>query len=388
MKKTIQFLSLCILLSALIIGCSTDNIRNIAGPNGVVDPEPTGPTVVNPVDINQNTNGFNLLERIQGQWVGSNRVIADDFDFFTWDYRANSPSQVHGIFEGGSLGNLLTSFFVTDFKNKRTIMARNGGLLNGIYRSSYFVLDSVRTDANGDYYRLVDAVGGSGTMYMELRFKQDSLYWNAYTSRLGVVVPPTRHMTFKGKLNDIELAQTAANTVGFPQNTPAWDFSEGFLEEYLYINPGDTAPVSATFLAQGQDNSDLIGLAQESGDPFTIEQHPYLATLQLDITRNPTIENKRLFINLSKESYTDESGYFVSDLEVYNTTLLFSELSQNESGLFLTYLHPGTYYINVTADANEDGFISEGDITHSQQIITITAEGQQQITIDNINVQN
>ncbi len=376
------------LLTMLILGCSTDNIRNIAGPNGVVDPEPTGPTEVNPVDINQNTNGFNLLERIQGQWIGSNRVIADDFDFFAWDYRANSPSQVHGIFEGGSLGNLLTSFFVTDFKNKRTIMARNGGLLNGIYRSSYFVLDSVRTDANGDYYRLVDAVGGSGTMYMELRFKQDSLYWNAYTSRLGTVIPPTRHMTFKGRLNDIELAQTAANTVGFPQNTPAWDFSEGFMEEYLYLNPGDTAPVSATFLAQGQDNSDLIGLAQESGDPYTIEQHPYLATLQLDVARNPAIENKTLFINLSKESYTDELGYFVSDLEVYDTTLLFSELSQNENSLFLTYLHPGTYYINITADANEDGFISEGDITHSQRIITITAEGQQQITIDNINVQN
>ncbi|MDH7447564.1 hypothetical protein [Aquimarina sp. 2201CG14-23] len=388
MKKTIQFLSFCILLYALIIGCSTDSIRNIAGPIEVVDPEPTGPTEVNPVDINQNANGFNLLERMQGQWIGSNRVIADDYDFFAWDYRANSPSQVHGIFEGGSLGNLLTSFFVTDFKNKRTIMARNGGLLNGIYRSSYFVLDSVRTDTNGDYYRLVDAVGGSGTMYMELRFKQDSLYWNAYTSRLGTVIPPTRHMTFKGRLNDIELAQTAANTVGFPQNTPAWDFSEGFMEEYLYINPGDTAPVSATFLAQGQDNSDVIGLAQESGDPYTIEQHPYLATLQLDVTRNPAIENKTLFINLSKESYTDELGYFVSDLEVYDTTLLFSELSQNENSLFLTYLHPGTYYINVTADANEDGIISEGDITHSQQIITITTEGQQQITIDNINVQN
>ena len=387
-RKTIQLLGISIMLLVFIIGCSTDEVRNIAGTNETVDPIISGPTEVNPVDINVQTNGFNLLERMQGQWVGSNRVIADDFDWFAWDYRANSPSQVHGIFEGGSLGNLLTSFFVTDFKNKRTIMARNGGLLNGIYRSSYFVLDSVRTDNNGDYYRLVDAVGGSGTMYMELRFKQDSLYWNAYTSRLGTVIPPSRHMTFKGRLNDIELAETAATTLEFPQNTPAWDFSNGFMEEYLYVNPGATEAVSATFLAQAENNNDVFTLAQESGDPWRIDQHPHLAYLQLNITRDPLIDNTTLFVNLSKDSFTDEFGYFVSDPEVYDSSLLFSELSENENGLFITYLHPGTYYINITADANGDGFISEGDITHMQQMITITPEGQQEITIDNINVQN
>lgn len=387
MNKTLSFLNICLLL-LLITACSTEDIRNIASSEETVAPIIIGPTEVNPVDINQNPNGYNLLERMQGQWVGSNRVIADDYDFFAWDYRANSPSQIHGIFEGGSLGNLLTSFFVTDFKNKRTIMARNGGLLNGIYRSSYFVLDSIRTDANGDYYRLVDAVGGSGTMYMELRFKQDSLYWNAYTSRLGVVLPPARHMTFKGRLNDIELASEAATILDFPQNIPAWDFSSGFNEDNLYVNEGDTEPVSATFLAQGPDNSNLIELAQQSGDPFTITEHPYLATLQIDITRNPTIENTTLFVNLSKEAFTDELGFFVEDVEVYNTTLLFSELSQNEDHLFVTYLHPGTYYINVAADVNNDGFVSSGDFTHPQQMITITADGQQQITIDNITVEN
>lgn len=388
MKKTIKFLSFSFILSLLIIGCSTDSIRNIAGENETIVPVPIGPTEVNPVDINENTNGFNLLERMQGQWVGTNRVIADDFDWFGWDYRANSPSQIHGIFEGGTLGNLLTSFFVTDFKDKRTIMARNGGLLNGIYRSSYFVLDSVRTDANGDYYRLVDAIGGTGTMYMELRFKQDSLYWNAYTSRLGTVVPPARHMTFKGKLNDFELAQTAADAVGFPQNTPAWDFSEGFIEEDLYVNPGESEAISATFLAQGPDNSNLLGLAQDSRDPFIITDHPHLSTLQVNITRHTGIENKTLFVNLTKDAFTDESGYFVSNLDVYNSSLLFSELSQNEDSLFLTYLHPGTYYINITADLNEDGIISEGDMTHIQRTITIAPESEPEITIDNINVQN
>ncbi|MDY8137986.1 hypothetical protein [Aquimarina sp. 2201CG5-10] len=373
-----------ILLSLIMMSCSTDDIRNIAGAS--VTPNPIISSEVIPIDINQ--DGFDFLEKIQGQWVGRNRVIADDYDWFAFDYRANSPSQVHGIFEGGSAGNLLTSFFVTDFKNTRTIMARNGGLLNGIYRTSYFVLDSIRNDEQGKYFRLVDAKGGTGVMYMELRFKQDSLYWNAYTSRLGVIVPPSRHMTFKAKKMNLDLAQTAAETVGFPQNVPAWDFSDGFTEENLYINPGDNKAKSATFLAQAVDNSDVFTLAQESGDPFRIDQHPYLGYLTVNIDRNPSIENTTLFINLSKEALTEEDGFFVNDQNAFNSVLLFPALSQNENQFFITYLHPGTYYINITADSNGDGVISQGDITHKRLMITINPEEETIINIENINVQN
>ena len=46
---------------------------------------------------------------------------------------------------------------------------------------------------------------------------------------------PTHHMMFRGKKENTQLAQTAANAVNFPQNIPAWDFSDGFNEDYLYI---------------------------------------------------------------------------------------------------------------------------------------------------------
>lgn len=383
MKKQWIFGILIGLLGAGIVSCEKE-IRNIAEPDG--QPGATPPssgfsTEVNPVNIND--DGFNLLDKMQGHWVGENTVIGQHLDWFAFDYRPISSSHIHGIFEAGSMGNLLTSFFVTDFKNTRTIMARNGGVLNGLYRTSYFVLDSVSHDTNGDFYRLVDAENGRRIMWMELRFISDSLYFNAYTSRLGEFLP-TLHMSFRATRNDISMAQTAATAVGFPQNTPAWDFSGGFNQAYLYDNPA-TDLKTATFLAQ-DPGADVYQMAVTSGDPFTITDHPYLGTLYLQVVRNSMIQGKELFIRLSKDPLTDGSGYL--DQTAFNSVLLFPKILGTQDQFLITYLHPGDYYVTVIADVNDDGIISQGDITHITQPITIAPEQNAQITIDNINVQN
>ena len=69
-------------------------------------------------------------------------------------------------------------------------------------------------------------------MWMELHFNNDSLYSNAYTSRLGLNLL-SRHMTFKVKKESIQLVTVAANAVGFPKKVPAWDFSQGFNQDFL-----------------------------------------------------------------------------------------------------------------------------------------------------------
>jgi hypothetical protein len=387
MRKFLTKMTLA-MLCVVVFSCSTDDIRNIAGPTGGTNPNPPLSTEVNPFDIN--VDGFDFLEKMQGHWTGTNRVIADDYDWFGFDYRANSPSSVHGIFDGGSMGNLLTTFYVADFKGKRTLMARNGGVLSGIYRISYFVLDKVEND-NGKYFRFVDAKGGANTMFMELRFKNvggvDSLYYNAYTSRLGLQAPASRHMTFKGMKTDVELAQTAAQEVNFPQNTPAWDFSAGFVEENLYVNPGDTEAKSASFLAQSETN-DVFNLSFESGDPWRIDQQPHLGILNVVIERNDAIQDKNLILYLSKEPLVDEFGYFVSDPNAFNSVLQFSDLTSGESEYLYTYQHPGDYNVCVVADMDGDGAISDGDVTHANQTITVDSEGQHEINITNINVEN
>lgn len=335
---------------------------------------------IHPVNIKD--KGFDLLENMQGQWVGRNQVMAWDFEWFTFDYRAISPSHTFGIFEGGSMGNLFTSFFVSNYKGTQTIMARNGGLLNGIYRTSYFVLDSVN-NSDGDFYRLVDALGGTDVMWMELRFKNDSLYFNAYTSRLGLVTP-VRHMTFVAKKENMELAQVAAQKYQFPQKQLAWDYDKRLIEEHYYINQGESQARSATFMSEGL-NTSVTQLAYEAGDPIRIDEHPSLGYLQVDIERNPDIESKTLFVLLSYLPLTDQNGYMLDNFE---SVLLFPELNNNEETFLFTYLHPGDYYITVIADKNEDGYVSAGDITHPQTTITIEELGQHQISIRNINVQN
>lgn len=372
-----KIMGLVLFLIIAMLSCEKEP-RNIVG--DPVKPAPSAEIV--PVDINE--EGFDLLENMQGQWVGINRVIADDYPWFAFDYRAISPSQIHGIFEGGTQGNLLTSFFVTDYKDKRTIMARNGGLLNGIYRTSYFVLDSVAYTNDDAWYRLVDAVGGKGVMSMELRFTQDSLYWNAYTSRLGLSPVPTRHMTFKAVRNDYSLAQTAAQNVGFPKNVIQHDFANGFMEEWLQAAEGAK---SATFLAQ-DEKKDVFTLAQESGDPYRIDQHPYLAYLQVDLEKNDAIAGADVQLYLSKDPLVDEYGYFTSDEDAYNSILLFPYLIKEQNQFLITYLHPGDYYVTAIADMDGDLVPSQGDITHRQMKITVAPEEQKQITITNINVQN
>lgn len=293
------------LIVITLISCE-DPARNIAG-TVPVDPTPGTPmsSLVVPIDISD--QGFDLLENMQGHWVGINRVIADDYPWFAFDYRAISPSQIQGIFEGGTQGNLLTSFFVTDFKGTRTIMARNGGLLNGIYRTSYFVLDSVSYSNTDAFYRLVDAEGGRRTMSMELRFTQDSLNWNAYTSRLGLNPVATRHMTFKAVRNNISLAETAAAEVDFPQNIVEIDFSNGFMTEWLQAAEGGK---SATFLAQSE-TKDVYELAFDAGDPYPIQDHPYLATMELNLEKEDLIADTDILIYLSQEPLTDVSVFYL-----------------------------------------------------------------------------
>ena len=380
-----NFLKLFSLLTIIFLTSCEDGIRDITGGTDIPDPEPTAEVI--PFDIN--TDGFDFLEKMQGHWVGTNRVIADDYPWFAWDYRAISDSHIHGIHEGGTLGNLMTSFFVTNYKGKRTLMARNGGLLSGIYRTSYFVLDKVEDrGSEGKYYRFVDAVGGDKIMYFELRFNQDDLFFNSYTSNLGNRVP-SRHMTFKGKKMHVSLAQAAATATGFPKNNidNGLDFANGFNEDYLYVQSGETKPKSATFLAQG-NNNDVYDLAAQSGDPYIISNHPRLGTLTVNITRNSEITDTNLFVYLSKDPLTDTNGFLTSNVDAYETLLHFPTLENKENQFLFTYLHPGDYYLTVIADKNGDFAPSAGDILSISKMTTIAPLENKVENVTNVDVQN
>lgn len=341
---------------------------------------------ITPIDINK--KGFDLLEKLQGHWVGKMNLMGRNIDWFAFDYRAISASHVHNIFEGGTMGNLFTSFFVTNFKGKRTIMARNGGILNGIYRTSYFVLDKVEEKRGGQYYRLVDAYGGDKIMSIEITFKAKTMEFKSYTSRFGLF-EPSLHMSFTGKRRPTNLAKNAAQKHGFPKNIVELDLAKGLPTP----NWGEEFPTitSASYMWQSK-NFSLIELGKLAQDPFRIDHIPNLAQLKITVERNKLIKGKKLFFYLSEEPLTDQSGKFITEYGYIkeshaNSILSFPEISAKQNDFTFTYLHPGDYYITIVAD-NGDYFPGAGDITHAQRKITIKANSKMAVEIKAVDVKN
>ena len=157
---------------------------------------------------------------------------------------------------------------------------------------------------------------------------------------------------------------------------------------YLYVNPGSDGAHSSTFLSQGDANATVYDLAPQSGDPFTISEHPRLGTLTLNLTRNSHITNDNLLAYLSKEPLTDVNGFFTTDIDAYNTLLHFPVLSNGENQFFYSYLHPGEYYVTIIADKDGDFTPSQGDVSSISKLISIGIEENKTENITNINIQN
>ncbi|NQY05105.1 MAG: hypothetical protein HRT68_02605 [Flavobacteriaceae bacterium] len=61
-----------------------------------------------------------------------------------------------------------------------------------------FVLDKAKEQNDEAYYRLLDAKGGSKTLFMELHFTKDGLSCNSYTNTLAASPKTKPHMMLKG----------------------------------------------------------------------------------------------------------------------------------------------------------------------------------------------
>ena len=340
------------------------------------------PPEITPVDIHE--NGFEFFDLMPGHWVGELNIMGDQYDWFAFDYRPISASHVHGIFEGGTMGNLFTSFFIANYKGTPTIMARNGGLLNGIYRTSYFVLDKAELTSARKYFRLVDAYGGKEIMWMELEFKRDQLRFNSYTSRMGLSGKPSLHMKFSARRMHQQLSQEVAQTLNYPQQIVEKDFPDGLPLPHW----GSEYPVitSASYIRTDSGN-DLPELARLAGDPYRIDEIPHLASLTVNIGSNEAIEGEPVHVYLSMAPLTDGKGVFLAG-DVFDGILSFPEIAAGHSEFTFTYLHPGKYFITLVADLNHDGYASAGDISSASREILVGPEEEVKITVDDINNQN
>jgi|GEM_PF-276466 len=329
---------------------------------------------VTPVDLEK--QHVNLLEKMSGHWIGKLNIMGMKMDWFCWDYRAISPSHVFGIYEGGTMGNLFTSFFVTNYKGTKTIAARNGGLLNGIYRTSYFLLDKAIVTDKEEYYRLVDAYGGSDIMWIELRFKGNNIEFKSYTSRFGMNGRPTQHMVFEGEKSSSPEASYMAEQLNFPNTDVAFDFSNGF--ELPNWGEGQDYITSASYIWEGQ-NTPLEELAALAQDPITINDMPTLGRLKVNLERSEELQKLPVTVYLSREPLTSETGqlklnYGYIEPEAGNSVFGFPQLTNGENTFEITYLHPGEYYVTAIVDRDKNNTISKGDVSSKSIRVEVKPE--------------
>ncbi len=306
-----------------------------------------------------NIEGYGLLSKLTGHWVGSNETAFGDYDWFAFDFRPISASHVHSIYEGGTNQNIITSVFIADFEGKQQIMARNGGWLGNQYRATYFVLDRAEETDDRSYYRLVDAVGREKRAYMELRFENDTLYFDAYKDNSGSLDEPVHHMGFKGTNYNPDYAQTAIDLFDFPQPISEVDLNNKFTN----LIDDD----SALFL-------------EESDDPFPKQAHGHVSDLKINIERADSIQNDRLLLYMSTAPIIDENGqadFENVDKKVVRTIDIFS----NELFYETTYLHPDTYFVTAFSDTDENYYPSSGDTGNVSTMIEVTPESQLQMNI-------
>lgn len=345
------------------------------------------PPTITPVNIDE--KGFDFLTQLQGHWVGDIYILGQKMPWFAFDYRPISQAHVHGIFEGGSMGNLFTSFFIANFKGTNTLMARNGGILNGIYRTSYFILDEMKVNGGESYYRFVDAYGGKNIMWMELTFSGDQLQFNSYTSRFGTYSPPKKHMKFKAKKMHPGLAQEAAKAVGFPQKKIEMEFPNGIEIQ----NWGKETPTTSASYIWEDVSQDIVTLGKLAKDPCRIDQMPYLSKLKVKLKKNATIADKKIQLYLSRKPLTDVNGKFTQEYgyikrSVMNEVLTFPEINADQQEFTFTYLHPGKYYVTAFADMDANMAPTKGDIANKSVEIVVPPLSEQEITIDNITFKN
>lgn len=268
------------------------------------------------------------------------------------------------------MGNLFNTFFVAEYKGTKTIMLRNGGVLGGIYRTSYFVLTKVENNT----YFFEDAYGGKQIMWVEVSFKNNTMKMLTHTSNLGIK-KPSKHMEFVGEKMDSSLAKQAALKFNFPTKKVVHQFPNGI----TLPNWGSKYPTvtSASFITE-DDNSSYIELGKQAQDPIQITDLENLAELTLMFNRK-NIKDKKINVYLSKTPLTNNKGDFKTEYNyitqnAMDSVILFPEIDKEDEKFTLTYLHTGKCFITFVIDNNNDMIPSKGDFYTISREINLTTK--------------
>ncbi len=310
---------------------------------------PTNPGV-GTIDANTNVMGYGILNRLPGIWNGpvTSSTALGSYPEWIVDFRPISAAQVSSKNELDSVNNILMGFFIVKHNNSYKMAFRNGGGFAGLQRIAYAVIDSVSETPNNYFYRFADFKAGKNRVYVDVKFKDDSLIMHTYTNVYNSQPTAISHMLWKSKLQDTTSTQNAKTHFSFPQKQMVKDFSTTFdgLSEAIYYGA--------------------------SGDPYNETSQPYLGKTIVNInfgsgyTPNPS---KKVFLMITTQPLFSGFTYNPAQLK-YRSRYVF--LASDDNQFTFNYMHPGNYYLYSLYDANGDGTFSTGDWMSSNLTNTFT----------------
>jgi len=339
--KTRTFLTIS-LVAVVLFSC-----KNEKG-----DSETTVPTTpgVGGIDATTPVTGYGILNRLPGIWNGpvTSSTALGSYPEWIVDFRPVSAAQVSAKNELDSVNNILMGFFIVKHGNAYKMAFRNGGGFAGLQRIAYAVIDSVSETANNYFYRFSDFKAGRNRVYVDVKFKDDSLIMHTYTNVYNSQPTAITHMLWKAKLQDTTSTQNAKTHFSFPQKQLVKDFSTTFdgLAEAIYYGA--------------------------TGDPYNEASQPYLGQTTVNVsfgtgyTPNPS---KKVFLMITTQPLFSGWVFNASQLK-YRSRYVF--LASNDNQFTFNYMHPGTYYLYSLYDANGDGTFSSGDWMSSNLTNTFT----------------
>lgn len=348
--KNYLFIS-AVISSLFVFSCKNDK--------GETENNTPNPIDIGAINANSNVIGYGLLNRLPGIWNGpvSSSTALGSYPEWIVDFRPISAAQVSAKNELDSVNNILMSFFIVKHANTYKMAFRNGGGFAGNQRIAYAVIDSVSETTNNYFYRFSDFRAGRNRVFVDVKFKDDSLTIHTFTNVYNSLQTPTTHMLWRAKLQDTSSAQNAKTHFSFPQKQMVQDFSNTFdsKPEAIYYNL--------------------------TGDPYPETAQPYLGKTTVNVnfgvgyTPDPA---KKVFLMITTQPLFSGFTFNPSQLK-YRSRYVF--LSSNDNQYTFNYMHPGSYYLYSLYDSNGDGTFSSGDWMSSNlsNTFTLTEQGNQTV---------
>jgi hypothetical protein len=276
------------------------------------------------------------LADFNGIWSGGlESARLGNFGLWVVDMRAISPSQTSCKNELGAQNDIFMGFFVGIRGNDSLLIFRNGGYFQGMQRISYLRCDSVRSNSSERYYRFVDLNAGASRLWSSFTFRRDSVIMETYSN--GAF-----HMRWRARRTDTTQAKLASAVHNFPRRVVARNLTGAYA---------------------GRPDAVAFSFAE---DVYPESAMPYLGRLTVNITRSATVpvsSTDKILVVLTPEDVFN--GGLFPDFNVLNKRMRYVILSgwngTGTTSFTFNYAHPGTYYLNVVLDKDNNGAPTSGD---------------------------